>query len=256
MPKIVFDTLDAVPEVFRATVKNEDGGKVSIDVVESSKLAEFRDNNIKLSTERDTLQASVEKLTKIIGENPEEFETQLAELRRINQEVSDGKLKGSDAIAKEVDARVTALKGDYEKQVKQVTAESLAWKEKATAADAKFKRTIIDRAITAAVLDEKSGALPNALSDILTRAYTVFHVAEDDKIVARDGEATIYGSDGATPMHPTEWLEKLKESAPYFFKSSNGGGASGDSKIPNGMSAADFDKLTGAQKLAAARAAR
>lgn len=252
MPKITFDTLDAVPEAFRTSAKSEDG-KLVIDVVETAKLNEFRDNNIKLSTERDQLNTTLESLRKIVGDDPDAFESSLAELRRVDQEVKDGKLKGSDAIAKEVDSRIGSLKADYDKQLKAANAEAAAWKDKASDAETKFKRTIVASAVTAAVLDEKSGALPNALPDILERAYRIYHVDEGDKLVARDGEATIYGSDGATPMQPGEWLEKLKESAPYFFKGSVGGGATGGSKVPGGLSSEDFNKLSGADRLALAR---
>jgi hypothetical protein len=70
-----------------------------------------------------------------------------------------------------------------------------------------------------------------------------------------DGEAIIYGADGATPMTPDEWLAKLRDSAPYFCKNSNGGGATGNqgNKMFGGMSKEDFNKLSGAQKLALAR---
>lgn len=254
MPKIIFPTLDAVPEWARADAKTEGEG-VAVDLVQSSKLAEFRENNIKLSTEKEELTKTVATLSGIVGEDPESFATTLAELRRVDQEVKDGKLKGSDAVAKEVDARISALKTDYEKQVQKATAEGNAWKDKATGLDTRLKRTHIDREVTAAVLNEASGAEPRALGDILTRAYAVFSVDDNGKLIAKDGEATIYGADGTTSLQPLEWLEKLKEPAPYFFKNSSGGGAggSGNTTLPGNMTQADFAKLSGAEQLKLAR---
>lgn len=257
MPEIFFDTLDLVPEDFRDIAKKNDStGKISINVVAKSKLDEFRDNNVKISTERDELKTKVEALTAILGEAaPEEFQKELAELRDVAQKVADGKLKGDDTIAQEVEKRVSQMRTDYEKRLQDAGKEAKAWEQKASAADGKFRRSVVAQAVTNAVVAEGSGADPKALPDILERAYKVFVVQDDGSLVAKDGEATIYGGDGSTPQTPAEWLGKLKETAPYFFKSSNGGGAGGNDKggLPGGISQEEFDKLTGAQKLALAR---
>lgn len=255
MPEIKFDTLDAIPEGLREGAKEVDG-KIVINVVPKVKLDEFRDTNIALSAERDDLKRAAASLQAIVGEDPDAFAQQLEEMRQTTQQVKDGKLKGTDAIEQEVNSRVSSMKGDYERRLQEAGQEAKAWKDKAVSADQKFRQSQIDRAVTNAVLAEDSGAQPQALMDILTRAYKTFVVEDDGKLVARDGEATIYGADGASPMTPKEWLEKLREEAPYFFKSSTGGGAGGsnDGKLPGGMNADDFQKLSGAEQLKLARA--
>lgn len=256
MPEIIFDTIDAIPEGLRDGAKQVDGKHV-VNVVLKAKLDEFRDNNTTLSQERDTLKASVATLSKIVGEDPSTFAAELEQLRTTAQQVKDGKLKGTDAIETEVANRVASMKGDYERRLQEASKDAVTWKDKAVAADQKFRRSLIDRSVTNAVLAEASGAQPQALPDILSRAYGVFTVDDNGTLIAKDGEATIYGADGATPMTPAEWLEKLKENAPYFFKSSNGGGAGGSQSngIPNGMSAEDFGKLSGSEQLRLARQA-
>lgn len=256
MPEITFDTLDAIPEGLREGAK-EVGGKHIVNVVPKSKLDEFRDNNLTLSTERDGLKNTVANLSKLVGEDPAAFATELDTLRTTAQQVKDGKLKGTDAIESEVTNRVGTMKSDFERQLQEARKEVGTWKDKATDADTKFRRSLIDRAVTNAVLAEASGAQPQALMDILSRAYGVFTVDESSNLIAKDGQVTIYGADGATPLTPAEWLEKLKEQAPYFFKSSNGGGAggSGDTKLPNGYSAEDFNKLPAAEQLRLGRKA-
>ena len=256
MPKIIFETLDLVPEWLRGDAK-EVNGKIEADVVQTAKVDEFRNNNIKLSTERDALLKTNESLVALVGEDVEAFKTEIETLRKTQQEVNDGKLKGSDAVAKEVESRVQNLKTDYEKQIQAANKETVAYKDKAATLETKLKNTHIDRAITSAVLDENSGVDPRALPDILERARRVYTVEGDDKLVAKDGEAVIYGSDGATPLPPSEWLEKLKEQAPYFFKSSQGGGATGsDGKLPAGLTQEQYDKLSGSEKLALSRKAQ
>lgn len=254
MPDMIFDALDKVPEGLREHAKEQDG-KVIVKVVPQAKLEEFRNTNITLAQERDALKAQFEPLRGLIGEDVKAFETELTELRTTAQKVKDGSLKGTDAIQAEVAQRVAQMKGDYERQLTEKANEATAWKNKAAEADQKFRRSLVDRAVTDAVLNEKSGAEPRALPDILSRAYAVFRVEDDGKLVAKDGEAVIYGSDGATPMSPAEWLGKLREQAPYFFKNSNGGGASGSqgTKDYGGMSKADFQKLPASERLRIAR---
>jgi hypothetical protein len=255
MPEIVFDTLDAVPEGFREVASQKDG-KFTVNVVAANKLAEFRDNNISLARERDGLKAYHDSLAGIVGEDPASFMTSYGELQTIAQKVKDGTLKGSDAVQAEVAQRVAQMKADYERQLAQQAQDASTWKSKASENDTKWRRSIVDRQITEAVISDASGALPSALSDILTRAYRVFKVTDDNKLIARDGEAVIYGADGTTPMSPLEWLAKLRESAPYFFKGSNGGGATGAANagggLYGGMSLADFQKLAPEAKLALA----
>ena len=254
MPEIFFDSLDAVPADFRDIAKTGEGGKISINVVAKTKLDEFRDTNIAVSAERDKLKTTVEKLSAIVGEDADAFSTELEGLRATAQQVADGKLKGNDSIEKEVANRVASMKTDYENRLQAQGKETKAWQEKAESAEGKFRRSVVAQAVTNAVVAEGSGADPKALPDILERAYKVFHVEDNGALVPKEGEATIYGGDGTTPQTPSEWLGKLKESAPYFFKRSTGADAGGNGKgLPGGISQADFDKLSGAEKLALAR---
>jgi hypothetical protein len=104
-------------------------------------------------------------------------------------------------------------------------------------------------------MSKDSGANPEALPDILSRASRTFTVTEKGQVVAMDGDAVLYGADGATPMSPREWLGKVIEEAPYLSKSSAGGGAAGnrgDEKF-GGMSADEFNKLSPQRRMEIAR---
>jgi hypothetical protein len=252
MPDIFYDTLDQVPEEFREHAKAVEGGsKLAVNVVLKSKLDEFRENNIKVSTERDQFKTRAEALAGIVGEDADAFVTELTELREVAQKVKDGKLKGDDSVAKEVENRVATMRQDSERQIQAATKEVGAWKEKALAAESKFKRSQVASAVTNAVIAAESGVEPSALPDILERAYKTFQVTDDGGLLAKDGELTLYGGDGSTPLTVAEWVGKLKDSAPYFFKGSSGGGAGGNSggARPAGMSEADFQKLPPAKRL-------
>lgn len=246
MPILSFDSLDMVPEELREHAKaDETSGKVQINVVPAVKLNEFRDRNISITKELDEAKGNVGKLSQIVGDKPDEFVQELDRLRKVHKRVQDKELVDSTSLEEAVSQRTTEMRTGYEDQIKAKSNEVNAWKQKAEELDTRFKKSLIDRAITDAVLDAKSGARPEALADILQRAYGTFRVTDDGKIIPHQGDAILYGSDGSSPMTPGEWLKKLGEQAPYFFKSSTGGG--GGSTIPGSggkMTSEQIAKLT------------
>lgn len=239
MPNISFDTQEAIPEGLRDLAKQVDG-KFVIDVVPAGKLEEFRTNNVKLATERDELGKVVTKLKPLLGEDDvDTFIVKHGELSTVAQKVKDGSLKASDAIETEVVNRVAQMKTGFESQLSQAQQEKIAAERAREASDQRYNRSVIANAVTQAVIAADSGAMPEALNDILGRAYDVFHVdPANGKLIAKDGDATIYGADGATPMTPKEWMVKLRAQAPYFFRNSNGGGSNGGNN-PGGSGGRD-----------------
>lgn len=255
MPDITFTALDQIPEGLKEHAKQVDG-KFVINVVPNAKLQEFRDNNIRFSQERDTYKTRAETLTAIVGEDVDKFKTELTDLRNIAQRVKDGQLKGSDAVTKEVDARLEAATSSLKTQLSEMGAKvathesaSKTWKDK-------YERQVLREHITAAVVAKESIANPAALGDIISRAEQVFRV-KDDGIVPMKGDTVIYGADGANPMTPKEWLTKLVETSPYFGKESSGGGAGtqkGDAAF-GGMSKEAFMNLSPEERITRQRMA-
>lgn len=251
MPELIFDSLDQIPDGLREAAKTNDLGKVVINVVPKEKLDEFRDNNIKVVKERDDAIAVAAKARELLG--TDDFEAaaaSIAELRTVSQRVKDGQLVENKGLEEALQERTAKMREEYGTELSKHASEAKAWKDKYAATDVKLRRTYVDRAITDVVLDENSGVHPKALADILSRAYGVFEVSDDGKMIAKRGDATLYGSDGATPLSAKEWVLGLKEEAPYFFKGSSGGGASGaDGKTIHGMTTAEISKLTPEQRL-------
>jgi hypothetical protein len=257
MPNITYATLEEIPEGLKEHATQKDG-KFVVEVVPGVKLTEFRDNNVALSKQRDDLAAALAKLKPAVGESIEEFLIRHAELVAMQQKVKDGALKTSDAIETEVTNRVGAMKTNYDTQLAEANAQRAAAEKAKAESDNRFNLAIIQRAVTDAVVDDKSGANPSALPDILARAERVFKVI-NGVLIAKDGEATIYGSDGATPMTPKEWMVKLRAQAPYLFKGSSGGGADGGNRGGGArgtgygggnLTKAEFDALSPPQKMA------
>lgn len=253
MPDIFFDSQESVPEGLREhATKDEASGKFKVDVSPSIKLKEFRDNNIAILKERDTLKDRSTALSAIVGEDTASFKAELERLRGVDQSVKDGKLKGNDAVAAEVASRVKSMEESYQTQLREAGSKLDAANQRGAEYEAKFKASVRDREITNAVLAKDSGANPETLPDILARASRVFTVTDDGKLIPKEGDAVVYGADGASPMTPREWLVRLLEEAPYFGKSSSGGGAPGNrgkgSEIA-GMNSDEFAKLSPTERI-------
>lgn len=257
MPILNYDSLDVVPAELREFAKPvENGeGKVTVNVVSKTAIDEFRDNNIKLTKERDLLRTELDPLKAIVGENHEEFNTRLTELTQIAQRVKDGELKESRGIEEALHKRTEELRKDYDTRLQSEGKEKAAWRQKYDALEVKHKQTMVVSAIKDAAMESDSGVEPRAISEITMSALQVFKCDDHGRIIPYEGDAPIYGSDGTSAMTPREWLARLKEDKPFFFKPSAGGGSGGDGnggKKVLGRSQQDVKGMTALQRLALA----
>lgn len=253
MAELKFKTKEEIPTDLQAAAKEDGAGGFIVTVVSNDKLKEFRDNNVALLQERDALKASNEAFASL-GQDPAKLAAELSELRSVAQQVKDGSLKGNTAVTAEVEARLKAAKEDYERQIRELGQKLTVSETKMTEANTKFKRSILDREVTNAVLAEDSGVNPAALPDILHRASSLYQVTDEGKLVPKNGDAVVYSQDGVSPMPPKEWLSKVLVDAPYLGKTSAGGGANGgDGKAKHGLNPADFDKLSPVDRINLAR---
>lgn len=252
MPIIPFANIDAVPTGLKEFAKTDDDGKVTVNVVPSVKLDEFREKNISLSQQLETSGPILARIKEIAGDDLDAFTTDLNGLRDIAKRVNDGELKTNDQIEQAVADRIKAVKDGYEENAKALRTQVNELTGKAETLQQRLIRTQIDKDVTQVVISPESGVRPEALHDVLTRAYTLFKV-EEGRLVPKNGEAIIYGANGADPMTISEWIVKLRDQAPHYFKGNNGGGASGgkDGKI-GGFTAEQIAKMSPEQKLAIA----
>lgn len=229
MPNIYYDTLDECPEGLRQHARTDDAtGRVSVNVVPESKLSEFRDKNIQLSKDNEDLIANYTVLKGIVGDSPDEFKAQLDELRSVNQRVKDGELKEGRHVEEAIAKRTEEMRKGYTDQLASEAREKNAWKQRAEAENARYKEQVVVSSIRAACSNPELGVLPNAVDDVVERAKRTFRVTDDGKLTAYNGDAMIYGADGASSVTPTEWVGKLRETQAHYFKGSHGGGAGGE----------------------------
>lgn len=244
MPIITFDSKDQIPAELHEIIK-EENGKFTIDVAPKIKLAEFRDNNIALKEENDKLNEYISAVKPIIGEDPKKFTEDHGELKKIKQQVSDGKLKTSTDIETEVTKRVNEFKAEHESTVASLTNKIGELEGVNAQSKREYEDLKISSEVSAVALNPELGMEPGAMQDIMYRARGTFKVAENGKIVAKDGDKLIYGEDGVTPLTVEQWLQKLKQEAPHLAKQSSGGGASGDKGQQHGLSDKEISEMSG-----------
>lgn len=182
--------------------------------VERTKLDEATTTNTALAKERDELKQRFE------GINPDEVRKLSDEKRKLEEAAQ---LKAGE-FDKVIEARVKALKGDYDKQLDTITSER----------DALHSRLVsiqIDQGVVAAATQR--GLRATALLDITARARGVFKLVNGvPTAFEADGQTVRQGKDGAMTL--AEWVDAQVSEAPHLFESNAGGGAAGNG--PTGAS--------------------
>lgn len=257
MPYVYYDSRDAVPEVFREKIEEKDG-KFAVDLVLKVKLDEFRESNHSLRDQLTQATNIVSKVKEFSGAKDDfdvdAFGNTYKALVQTKKRVDDGELMEKVGLEEALSQRTAAMRGDYETQLRAEKAAANQYKAKAEEADGKYRNSILERAFTDVVLDEKNGLEPKALNDIIRSAALVFKVQDDGTLLPSNGQAPLIGADGVNPMSPKEWATTvLKEKAPYFFKPSGGGGAHPGNGGLNGYSRDQLAKMSPAEKIAAGR---
>lgn len=249
MPIINFESVDQVPEGLKEYAKEGEDGKVSVNVVPNAKLDEFRDKNIQLSKQLEAVSPVLDRVKRIAGDDLDAFESDISGLRDIARRVQDGELKTDDQIENAVQDRLKVLRDGFEENNKALNRQLGEKTNEVQTLKQRLDRTRIDKDVTAAVIVPESGVRAEALPDVLERAYRLFKV-EEDGLVPKKGESVIYGADGASPMTVSEWLVKLRDEAPHYFKGNGGGGAGGgkDEKL-GGFSSKQISEMSPQQRL-------
>jgi hypothetical protein len=249
MPSITYATKDDVPEGLREHAKEGEDGKFTVKVVAEAKLDEFRQRNVTLAQQLETLGPVVARIKTLAGDDLDAFETDLTGLRDIAKRVEDGELKTNDQIEKAVADRIKAVKDGYEANEKAERDRRVTAEGKVLTLQQRLDQTEIRSGVTNVVIHPESGVRPEALPDVLERAYKLFKVV-DGKSVPMRGESIVYGANGADPMTYAEWIVKLRDEAPHYFKGNSGGGADGGkSTKQGGFTNAEIANMSPQQKL-------
>lgn len=190
------------------------------------RISEFRNNNIALQQELESLKAD---LGKFKGIDPAKYQDTINKL----QELEDKKLIDAGQIDELLAQRTERMRQDYEGRTQALETDRERFKALAQKRQELLQKTLVNSAVAEAV---SSVGVPakGALPDIQARATSLWHVDEDGNVVAMEGDTVKYGADGKNPLSMAEWAESLKQTAPHLFEGSSGGGAGGGGGKQNG----------------------
>lgn len=215
--KAIVDTLDSVPEQFRE-LYTERNGKFELTEVEGMRTqADIDRVQTALTKERNDHRGTKEKYSALSGMDISDVLQKLDRIPELEalangkvdetkiEELVNGRLRSKLApIERERDTFKTQLT-ETQNQLKQYEAE-------------KIQRLIGDKVRSAATAAK---LLPEAIEDALLLAERVFEVAEDGRVVTKDGV-------GVTPgVDPSVWFTDLQAKRPHWWGPSVGGGARG-----------------------------
>lgn len=253
MPTFTFTEKSAIPSELHGDIVEKDG-KFELNLSPTSKVNEFRDKNVEVSRSLDAANTELVALRGIVGDDPEQFSTDLTAMQEVSQRVQDGSLTEKGDIAAEVAKRTEAMKTAHTGEITQKDGKISELSAILKSLNSEITHNTIASAVQDAINTTDSGVQPSAAADISVRAAQIFQVESGGNIIAKNGDATIYGADGTTPMSVAEWISGAKATSPHWFKQSNGGNAQGDHKIYGTASREEFKGMSGAQKLAHANA--
>lgn len=226
MLKFQYDKQEEIPkESLGFYEEKTEGGKqvwqLKIEgVVPTTKLDEFRTNNVNLHKQVTELKARYE------GIDPEEAKKLSEAVGGLKPEELAEALKQGKNVEKIVEARTKAMREESDRVISTTKAE----KER-------IQRQLEELSINQATIAEatKLGLRPTAHLDITFRARQIFKLDPNGKPLAydADGKTHIYGKDGSI-ITIREWCEQQLQAAPHLFEDSKGGGSGGDGKEKGG----------------------
>ena len=231
--KAVLDSLDGLTDEQKLLYKQHTSGKFILDLegvpigfTETSKLDEFRNNNVQLKQELETLKEA--------AKGDEDKLKRLADLEKALESDEDAKLiadgKIEEVIQRRSDRQTSEMRRDFEGKVKNKDTLIETLTVERDEASSGFNNLRIDTAINEAI-NEHGGVRKGALMDIRSRARRTFRM-KDDIVTAMEGDNIVYGPLGGDSLTPLEFVNKLVETAPHLFEDSAGGGGSGKKTPP------------------------
>ena len=199
MLQFEYASKDAIPEALRDHYK-ESNGKFFLDgYAPKNKVDEFRENNVKLVKEIGDLKSKYKDVDTTKYNLLLEMEKKMNSGDPRNQEDAPAWFKD---YRKQSEERISTLEKEKEEAVRNANKASI-------------ENYIRDHAT-------KAGVIPNAMDDVLRRAHDSFEYT-DGSVKAISGKTDGKGN----TLTPDLFLEGLKQSNSYLFKSSGGSGASG-----------------------------
>lgn len=236
MLKLVLASLEGLSEEVAKLYKQGGDGKFHLQTEEDegakAKIAEFRENNIKLQKELDEIKKKFSSVDL----------DQIGEMKKKLQLIDDKKLIEEGKIDELVAQKVERMKLDYEEQIKQLKGALDERDKKLSATGQRLSEVLIDSEITKSV-NGVGVVRKEAMTDILARGRRTWSLDENGNPIPKEGDRLLYGKDGKAQLTFDEWAQALVIQAPFLFEGSSGGGAGGSDRNAGAKTPADISKL-------------
>ena len=242
--KFKISNLNEVSEELRPLyVQQQDGSfLLAVDgAVETSKLDEFRTNNVTLKQNAEQLQAQLEQLTTKFGDlDPEKAKEALS----IVNQLRDQKLIEEGKIEELIEARTKDMLTNHKTREGELTGAIDEWKGKFESLNGDYTKLRIGSEIIGAL--SKIGKVHPTAHDILTNmALDTWKLNDKKELVAMKGDQPLYSSEDATkPLTPEEWGLGVAGTHGYLFETTTGvpghtGGQGGGGQVHGYISGED-----------------
>jgi len=204
-------------EAHEATVA---GLQDSIDLKVNEAVDGLKAKNQELLDEKKNIQKTLKNFENI---DPEAAREALKFL----EENEDAQLIKDGKVSELIDKRTSQMKSDHE----AVLSELMDKLDGATKESDRFQNLYQTKVIEDSLREASIGAkvINEAISDILLRGRSVFSVAEDGSVEARDKDGKLLKTEDGKVLTPTLYIEGLKKTSPHYWPPSSGAGAQGGS---------------------------
>jgi len=133
------------------------------------------------------------------------------------QLIKDGKV--DELIEKET----STLRSDHETALNEVNQSLGTEKQRGDLYESLYKTKMVEDSLREAAIISKMR--PEAITDVLLHGRSVFALAEDGSVEARDGEGKLKKTVDDKVLTPTNWIEGLKKLSPHYWPDSEGANA-------------------------------
>lgn len=226
--RVSYAKKEDIPEALVALYVEKEGkwvlevdGMVAADDLATikSRLDDFRTNNISLT---EKLKAFDGK--KVLTQDEVEEFQRLAEQE---QSIKDKKLIDAGKLDELLLSRTEKMRTDFEKQLESLNGSLTTAKESASMHAGRLSKVMVESEVGKILSASGNRPIQGALSDIFSRAGSVWKVNEEGKLVALDSKGEPeYGGEGKV-LTLDEWLVQTVKDAPYLFEASKGSGGDG-----------------------------
>jgi hypothetical protein len=204
----------------------------AIQAYESS-IAELKDNfklelddavnglkskNAELLDEKKQLQKSVKQYEDFDFDAAKEA-MEFLENNKDAQLIKDGKTEEL------LEKKTSQLRSDHEAELSEINSVLKEEKSRADKYESLFKTKMVEDSLREAAIAAK--VRPEAITDILLHGRTIFSLADDDSVEARDKDGKLRKTEDDKVLTPSNWIESLKKVSPHYWPESVGAGAQG-----------------------------